>query len=1208
MGNIEWACGSCDAVVGRFYQTIAGLKGGCVGSMRGLQNHTKTCLHIPSSGAMWTVEWTRWESDWTGTADGGFAYIRTRSASDGVGNACDNCPDTTNADQLDTDGDGFGDACDNCPSLANATQADGNNNGIGDACDDADDDGLLDAADNCPGKSNLDQLDTDGDGVGDVCDNCLTVANASQLDADTDGLGDACDDRDRDGVSDALDNCFDIANTSQIDSDSDGFGDSCDNCPAEANPDQADRNANGFGDVCEDNDGDGLVGAADNCPWIYNPEQTDTDSDGVGNVCDLCEGVDDAGESDSDDARTVVNRRTSQDPPDCFEPRVCITRDTDSGLYNDEGGNVSWTCGRCDSLSPNASFSSQWRNLRTCFGQSLRNLNNGIHSICMRSEDTGLLWNFEFSRWEGGFNGSDGEGTGGYEYVRTLSQPDGVGDSCDNCLTAFNPEQLDSDGDGIGDVCDNCPFVANVDQLDSDGNGQGDLCNDADFDGVLDTDDNCVNVNNPANPATGLQEDDTDADGVGDACDNCVDDANSDQQNSDQERVDFVGAATVADCFDAARSVCLTRDGFEGWLVNVGSTPISWACGRCFEENSAYFPTASQLPCLSNPQDINGTEVCVYSPSLQQRWTVDVQDWDNDSRGFEYTRYRGDDLGDVCDVCPNGGGRLQTDGDSNGIGDACDDGDGDGVLDVYDNCPADANPNQEDFNGDGVGDLCGDTDGDTIGDLTDNCPLDSNVAQTDGDGDGIGDVCDNCPADANADQADFNDDGIGDVCGDADADTLLDVADNCPSVNNPGQEDADSDGLGDACDNCAADANPDQADVDTVLLNILLASQAEQDCITPTACIRRGNSRNGGRQVWIDNGSGQHANARMTCGSCSGAQPSDFVNSGGNRRWLRNYCQGGTSFRDFTLQDSCLELLDEGTRWNIGWVNWSSQNQDGSHAVEYTRLGNLSDGVGDVCDNCLTADNPGQEDADADGIGDACDNCVDIANPNQEDRNRNGIGDICEDRDMDGILDSVDNCVDVSNNTQDDTDADGVGDACDNCPSHSNSDQANTDQSAKVFFEHSSYLDSTPDCFDGTGNLCLMRSQNGPVFNTGTAAIQWACGPCNEESTVFTANLNDAVLIDDCFGGNLNGISGSTMCMLDVASTKRWTFEWTRWDNDYSNQGLAGFAYQRYTGDHYGDVCDNCAGVANAAQVDGDTNCPAMPFATDPACGDVCQP
>lgn len=34
------------------------------------------------------------------------------SEGDGVGNACDNCPDARNPDQLNTDGDSKGNACD----------------------------------------------------------------------------------------------------------------------------------------------------------------------------------------------------------------------------------------------------------------------------------------------------------------------------------------------------------------------------------------------------------------------------------------------------------------------------------------------------------------------------------------------------------------------------------------------------------------------------------------------------------------------------------------------------------------------------------------------------------------------------------------------------------------------------------------------------------------------------------------------------------------------------------------------------------------------------------------------------------------------------------------------------------------------------------------------------------------------------------------
>jgi hypothetical protein len=86
---------------------------------------------------------------------------------DGVGEACDNCPQNHNPDQADGDGDGLGDACDPTPR----TPPDCNDNGI--------DDG--------------DEPDGDGDGVIDVCDNCVQVSNPDQADSDGDGIGNACD-------------------------------------------------------------------------------------------------------------------------------------------------------------------------------------------------------------------------------------------------------------------------------------------------------------------------------------------------------------------------------------------------------------------------------------------------------------------------------------------------------------------------------------------------------------------------------------------------------------------------------------------------------------------------------------------------------------------------------------------------------------------------------------------------------------------------------------------------------------------------------------------------------------------------------------------------------------------------------------------------------------------------------------------------------
>ena len=64
---------------------------------------------------------------------------------DGIIDGQDNCPTTSNADQLDIDNDGIGNACDECP------------NDVDDMCDDLDKDKILDINDNCVNVPNFDQ-------------------------------------------------------------------------------------------------------------------------------------------------------------------------------------------------------------------------------------------------------------------------------------------------------------------------------------------------------------------------------------------------------------------------------------------------------------------------------------------------------------------------------------------------------------------------------------------------------------------------------------------------------------------------------------------------------------------------------------------------------------------------------------------------------------------------------------------------------------------------------------------------------------------------------------------------------------------------------------------------------------------------------------------------------------------------------------------
>lgn len=70
------------------------------------------------------------------------------------------------------------------------------------------------------------------------------------------------------------------------------------------------------------------------------------------------------------------------------------------------------------------------------------------------------------------------------------------------------------------------------------------------------------------------------------------------------------------------------------------------------------------------------------------------------------------------------------------------DSDRDGIPSDRDNCQAITNPNQSDVNSNGVGDECDDYDRDDVINSIDNCPDLPNSAQMDTDADGLGDECD----------------------------------------------------------------------------------------------------------------------------------------------------------------------------------------------------------------------------------------------------------------------------------------------------------------------------------------------------------------------------------------------------------------------------------------------------------------------------------
>ncbi len=100
--------------------------------------------------------------------------------SDEACGTADNCPAVPNPMQDDLDGDGVGGACDNGPETANAERVDTDDRG--------------DVCDLCPEIAEpRESGDRDEDGVGDTCDHCPSAPNPDGKDSDGDGRGEACD-------------------------------------------------------------------------------------------------------------------------------------------------------------------------------------------------------------------------------------------------------------------------------------------------------------------------------------------------------------------------------------------------------------------------------------------------------------------------------------------------------------------------------------------------------------------------------------------------------------------------------------------------------------------------------------------------------------------------------------------------------------------------------------------------------------------------------------------------------------------------------------------------------------------------------------------------------------------------------------------------------------------------------------------------------
>ena len=383
---------------------------------------------------------------------------------DTVRRQCDNAPDHFNPSQSDVDEDELADVVDLCPTVASDNNsADSDKDGVGNDCDacgatlaqyNAHDDAVS-VPDYMLVRNIPWQGDADQDGVGDVCDNCVTVANCAdeedtcQRDDDEDLVGDACV-----GMMGA-DAAGPVGHGAQDDFDQDGIVNALDACPRQPVPERIACTGPADcpeGSACED----------DVCDHV------DTDDDGVGDICDSCVAIanplqtmdgaaqeeDEDGDFVADVCETNAACSVISDPPPMgfYEVSVsgaCCT----VGLVEDDDGNlVRATTGAPlvdpDGLPIRLDCTAAGEEAGTCrrLPASVASA-PGVLTLPAGCEDALAL---------AGIAVGENQPLG----------PDDFAGSLDALWAArCSLPQWDQDFDGLGDACDWCPFAFDPDNI-----------------------------------------------------------------------------------------------------------------------------------------------------------------------------------------------------------------------------------------------------------------------------------------------------------------------------------------------------------------------------------------------------------------------------------------------------------------------------------------------------------------------------------------------------------------------------------------------------------------------------------------------------------------------------------------------------------------------------------------------------------------------
>lgn len=863
----------------------------------------------------------------------------------------------------DLDGDGVPDATDNCPNTPNPDQTDSDftvaaNDGFGDACD------------NCDLVYNPDQTDTDGDGIGDICDNCPAIANPTQADVDGDGIGDTCD----------ACHVFD-ANAA--------FN-------AGLSPPS---NPNGTWSYAWSA---GLLGARNQYPNLDNPALVNCDAQAIWwdpavdglrspSVGKSVFGPCHDGNVDFSQNELIL---TNGGTPGNLHALVVFTAPF-SADYRVRAAWIGRQSGVSATVHVLVNGVAVWNDIVSPNGDSAEF--PGMNYSLLAGQT------IEFSTGATSPFLPGNVALDAVILVGGDSDSDSVPNLCDNCPDSANTNQADTDGDGKGDACDNCPSAANANQADVDNDGFGDACDPCTSVQTLSYNlsadwSDATNPNGPwsynqvASPLPHVNAWDSIAfDWTG------PQPAWADSDNGpDRSPAWFKLSAGTVGTYDwqPGDIVTHTLDPFAGdgngvsnvtWTAPTrGTVTLSGACWMVRD--------------LPRSQDW----LLYHNGALLSQGTVAQNDPYSRATPFYFSLGSGDagvlqnrsvSAGDVIrlEIARNpssGNGDLigvnlsismAADSDSDGVPDLCDlcpgsndtlDADSDGVPDGCDNCPNAANPPVVSM------------------------AIDQGLwwlRQPDRDDDGVGDACDNCEARPNLDQSDANQDGLGDACDDfvdTDGDGLDDDVDQQPSVpsvdfawgNTTGTILVVPAGVTFRVENATVHGNSPAIGVSV----FGVTTDKLQMRIPPSkATVKQGNGyhvyRRGSLETYGFGGS-------LEVVFDIAGQPHTLLPGPDSTLVIHENVQG-EELLGFFVQAFDQAVTLDGQPLNPG---------------EAAAVGNITppdtdgDTVPDHLDNCPLVSNLDQANADFDPYGDVCENCPTVTNPFQGDIDGDGMGDVCD--------------------------------------------------------------------------------------------------------------------------------------------------------------------------------------------------------------------